>query len=523
MIKKKIFFISSFIVCMIFCCTYVSFQAKAEAYYNLPDSYSSVDRNVVFSPESQRYNECWAFSGNSAFETKLLLNGEKISRFSNWYMNLWGSSIRGEYGWQRSLSMPGYPHIALGYFTSWSGPKYDWQFPDSTDVQQFNQASQSLKTIYGVTEVRYASNESIAGIKRLIYENGSVVSSYSTWSRFYNYSNDSYFSTKAASINDLRGHSIAIVGWDDNYSKTNFNQNNRLPEQNGAWLIKNSWGSYNEMGGYFWISYEDYYLFDKIFGNSYAITDYVHVDNTVKLYQNEIFGATVKLTAGYDNNKTFINVYNISGRYSILDKVIFETESKGALYDVFYIPVVNNKPVSDVSKWVKLYSDTISFEGYICADLDDYKLPAGKAAIGVNLRNSQSSYNDCAVGVCEWWSSSETRTMLFTSETTKGESFLWSDGEMSDLLDYYKYVKNDDIGGTFVIKGIMRVDENLPLGLGDVDLDDKVSIKDATRLQKYLAKILKLSEKAYKNADFDQNGTVNVRDVTAIQKYIARF
>ena len=51
-------------------------------------------------------------------------------------------------------------------------------------------------------------------------------------------------------------HAILIVGWDDNYSRDNFRDNNK-PKNDGAWLVKNSWGNYNDEGGYFWISYED--------------------------------------------------------------------------------------------------------------------------------------------------------------------------------------------------------------------------------------------------------------------------
>ena len=76
-----------------------------------------------------------------------------------------------------------------------------------------------------------------------------------------------------------QSHAVCIVGWDDDYPAGNF-QEGHQPDGNGAWLVKNSWGSEtdyldlredaqigkgewgikDESGkhtGYFWISYYD--------------------------------------------------------------------------------------------------------------------------------------------------------------------------------------------------------------------------------------------------------------------------
>ncbi|MDO4479052.1 MAG: cell wall-binding repeat-containing protein [Lachnospiraceae bacterium] len=58
-------------------------------------------------------------------------------------------------------------------------------------------------------------------------------------------------------------HTVLLVGWDDHYPRENFGHEDQAggpirPEHDGAWLMKNSWGSaYNAIGGYFWVSYED--------------------------------------------------------------------------------------------------------------------------------------------------------------------------------------------------------------------------------------------------------------------------
>ena len=102
-------------------------------------------------------------------------------------------------------------------------------------------------------------------------------------------------------------HAVTIVGWDDDYSKSNFISGHQ-PPKDGAWLVKNSWGSgerqfpdraYGDWGipvegknadgetvsvgsGYFWLSYYDKSLampealaFEKSnIGSTYNIDEY---------------------------------------------------------------------------------------------------------------------------------------------------------------------------------------------------------------------------------------------------------
>lgn len=57
--------------------------------------------------------------------------------------------------------------------------------------------------------------------------------------------------------------------------------------------------------------------------------------------------------------------------------------------------------------------------------------------------------------------------------------------------------------------------------MGDVDLDGKVNISDATLIQKYLVDLVPLSDNALSLADFNKDNYINIGDVTLIQKYIA--
>ena len=63
-------------------------------------------------------------------------------------------------------------------------------------------------------------------------------------------------STSAQYINEsFEGdHSVSLIGWDDSYSASNFLI---TPPGDGAWIIKNSWGTDYGDKGYYYISYYD--------------------------------------------------------------------------------------------------------------------------------------------------------------------------------------------------------------------------------------------------------------------------
>ena len=142
---------------------------------------------------------------------------------------------------------------------------------------------------YHVQDFRYIPKTDMEGIKRAIMENGIVSRSYyhdtggkNSWGiNFYNqryaaYNSGTYHSGSA-------NHAVSVIGWDDDYNADNFNSACR-PSKNGAWLIRNSWGSDFGDGGYMWISYEDESLGDVVvFG---AVENGVGLDTN---YDNNYF------------------------------------------------------------------------------------------------------------------------------------------------------------------------------------------------------------------------------------------
>lgn len=78
----------------------------------------------------------------------------------------------------------------------------------------------------------------------------------------------------------------------------------------------------------------------------------------------------------------------------------------------------------------------------------------------------------------------------------------------------------DANGFEFVSVGYVEPESTL---LGDIDCDGRLTVKDATFLQKYVAGMVGLNTQDKINADFNGDGKINVRDATAIQKKLAHI
>jgi C1A family cysteine protease len=89
-------------------------------------------------------------------------------------------------------------------------------------------------------------------IKRAVMTHGGVyVSLYmTTSSSWYNSTNKALYYAGSSKPN----HAVVVVGWDDDYPASNFKLQ---PPGNGAFILKNSYGTHFGQSGYFYVSYHD--------------------------------------------------------------------------------------------------------------------------------------------------------------------------------------------------------------------------------------------------------------------------
>ncbi len=167
----------------------------------------------------------------------------------------------------------------------------DWSVPESKYADQAYELSESFLLGDMVTKdesgnYQSTNQDTIKAVKEQLVNGRAVTTGFSAdtsqpgqeaQAKYINMSTWAHYTYEDAQVT----HAVTIVGWDDNYSKENF-LDGKQPPADGAWLVKNSWGSETEntgadengidqnLGdwgitdedgkhtGYFWLSYYDH-------------------------------------------------------------------------------------------------------------------------------------------------------------------------------------------------------------------------------------------------------------------------
>lgn len=203
-------------------------------------------------------NVCWTFASLASLESTLkpTVTADLSENHVRWYHGFDSGPVSG-----------GNADMVLAYLARWNGPVNESSDPYNSGPKT------GLTPVYHVQQAEYLPDKSAAAIKQALIDSGAVYTSINASA----VDSSTYYNDQAAALyyngSAPTDHAVAIVGWDDNYDRSNFNL---TPPGNGAWIIKNSWGPDWGEGGYFYLSYYDSYAGNDptVFNNVEATSNY---------------------------------------------------------------------------------------------------------------------------------------------------------------------------------------------------------------------------------------------------------
>lgn len=405
---------------------------------SLGSYYSSSELGQVTSVKDQGNTElCWAFGITSMGETSLIKQGivspnvdfsEKhfgyfmYNRKNDVLNNTKGDKTKVAGDWRDA---GGNSLLAMLSLTGWYGLATE-------NVAPFNTSKWKLSDSVGQKDSAILKNGFFLGdnpsgniVKSYIKNYGSVVMAYhapeETWEEnaYYGAGHQAY---NCNSTRQTANHIVAIVGWDDSYSKNNFNSSSR-PSRDGAWIVKNSWGNKEGSNGYTYISYEDKSLCEFVAGQFIKASEYKYN----YFYDGSSNPGILKLKKG----QKFANVYTAkkgtAKRKELIKAVNLVTWSPNVKYSIqIYKNPKKGNPSSGTKMLKNSATGVIREAGTHTIDLPKRveMIKGDRFAVVIKLRSSGN------IGFDE---NDDYHWVSFVNKTKKGQSYLYDNGKWNDL------------------------------------------------------------------------------------------
>ena len=286
---------------------------------NLPSSFDLREEGGVTPVKDQNpYGDCWAFASMASVESNLKYTTGKEVDLSEINLAMDKFGIEG-------LNRGGNYYMSISYFENGSGPvlERDNPYPSSGQPPVYIKAPAT----YNVNNALFLPNRKDSldniKIKEAIIDNGAVAVSY--------YHDESYLADDGVSYyynnNEEANHGVALVGYDDNYPKEKFKN---TPAGNGAFIVKNSYGTSYGDSGYFYISYYDNSLGKNLIGISKNTEPVDNVDNKYTYGKYD-----VNYLLSSDEEEQFIANVNKAKKDELLSGLLINTLSTSAAYEVY--------------------------------------------------------------------------------------------------------------------------------------------------------------------------------------------
>lgn len=321
------------------------FAAAAEVAAS-PTSYDLRPLNKLTAVRNQgSCGSCWDFAATGSLES-CLMPAEAWDFSENNLKNLAGFDLGCCSGGNRTMS--------AAYYARWGGAVSEADDPYRA-TSCSSPANCPVKK--HVQEVIYLPNRTSSmdneNIKQAVMSFGAVYTTYYHSNSYYRSATYGYYCPSAVQAN----HAVCIVGWDDNYNRTNFLT---AAPGNGAFLIRNSWGASWGQGGYFWMSY-----YDATLGRSENAVFRSGSDNYDGIYQYDTLG-WISSTGYGTNTAWFANVFTAAANTKIV-AASWYAPAANSTYEVYVHVNPSNGPMGTQASYE---SGTRTYAGYATVNLD---------------------------------------------------------------------------------------------------------------------------------------------------------
>ena len=429
---------------------------------SIPAKYDSRDSGIVTPVRNQGgYGTCWAHASLACVETYMIKNGivdastgEAATTDINlseyhlaWYTYTDAYDALGMLDGDTTTAILD-PNVEGDSYLDKGGSglmagitmlRGEGPASESVSGLQYSQTStQGLGDSYAfnnnvarVTDIILIPVSDRNAIKQSIMEYGAGVFAYHHDSTYLNSSNGAYCFIQTAQPGSAAyigsNHIVAAVGWDDNYSKENFRKGHR-PNNDGAWIIKGSYGVDRGDNGYYYLSYED-----TVNLNSSACF-FTVADNSVydNIYQYDGTQANTYYPSKQSSTR-FANVFTANGNES-LEAVNIVTNGQGISYTVdIYTDLETSDPTSGL--YVASESGTFTYSGAHTVSIPSIPLHPNET-YSVVFTLSCPTANDSGVYFWVMKDKSSTRTDMYTTTHAKRENVSYnSQGEIWKQLE----------------------------------------------------------------------------------------
>ena len=282
-----------------------------------------------------------------------------------------------------------------------NGNSVDWSVPESKYGDQSYELSESY-ILPDIVERDKNGNyvrtneENIDVVKQQLINGRAVVTAFcADTAKLGQESKAKYINLETwahyTNTNEKANHAVTIVGWDDNYSKDNFLHSESI-QGNGAWLVKNSWGSESdefpnegewgieengEHTGYFWLSYYDHSFrcmeaFDFDINHTLANTtesqyDYLTYSNMLPLPSSTPVSSANVFTAQSDIRLRSLTCQTVQPNTTVEFSVYLLSDDAAS-------PISSNGPVATF----KQEYETAGYHRYLPDEVDWIAMRAGQ-------------------------------------------------------------------------------------------------------------------------------------------------